>query len=275
MNRDILQVMRVMLRDYQLDEKEWDYLLPVVQSNLNQTPAVSLANKSPMELFTALNLATPLDVVVMGVNKDLCEVKWQHKDIQKNLDELRTSLHAMHKEVLNRNELWANKAAKATEDYEVCNVTEGDYVLWSRVDERYHPKLLVTWVGPYRVKSVGEFSVVLEHLLTHEEREAHTSRVKMYAEASFEVTEEILEHVSEQGIILKVKSIAGHKFVPDVSDFMLEVFWQGFEDIESSWEPLKKLMRECPAVVKMYVATKKDAEDYETLAKAMKRAKTA
>ncbi|RHX98532.1 hypothetical protein DYB28_006258, partial [Aphanomyces astaci] len=76
-------------------------------------------------------------------------------------------------------------------------------------------------------------------------------------------------------IVLKVKSIAGHKFVPDVSDFMLEVFWEGFEDIESSWEPLKKLMRECPAVVKAYVATKKDAKDHETLAKAIKRAKAA
>ncbi|KAF0704217.1 hypothetical protein AaE_015050 [Aphanomyces astaci] len=101
MNRDILQVIRVMLRDCQLDEKEWDYLLPVVQPNLNQTPAVSLANKSPMELFTALNPTTPLDVVVVGMNKDLCELKWQHKDIQKNLDDLRTSLQAMHKEVLN------------------------------------------------------------------------------------------------------------------------------------------------------------------------------
>ncbi|RHZ09406.1 hypothetical protein DYB26_006933 [Aphanomyces astaci] len=73
------------------------------------------------------------------------------------------------------------------------------------------------------------------------------------------------------GIILKVKSIAGHKFVPDVSNFMLEVFLEGFEDIESSWEPLKKLILECPVVAKAYAA-KKNAEDHETLAKAMKRA---
>ncbi|RHY86253.1 hypothetical protein DYB35_010545 [Aphanomyces astaci] len=112
--------------------------------------------------------------------------------------------------------------------------------------------------------------VLLEHLVTHEEREAHTSRVKMYAEV--EVTDEILEHVFEQGIVLKVKSIAGHKFVPDVSDFMLEVFWEDFEDIESSWEPLKKLMREWPAMVKAYVAAKKNVEDHEILTKAMKRA---
>ncbi|ETV78646.1 hypothetical protein H257_08137 [Aphanomyces astaci] len=172
MNRDILQVIRVMLRDYQLDEKEWDYLLPVVQPNLNQTPAVSLANKSPMEHFTALNPTTPLDVVVVGMNKDLCELKWQHKDIQKNLDDLRTK------------------------DFDASNVTEGDYVLCSRLDERYHPKC----------SSHGS-----------PQRKAHTPCVKMYSRASFEVAEEIREH-----------------FVPDVSEFMLEVFWEGFEDFDSS-----------------------------------------
>ncbi|RQM22183.1 hypothetical protein B5M09_011001 [Aphanomyces astaci] len=104
----------------------------------------------------------------------------------------------MHKEVLNRNEQHTCKAAKATDTFDVCNVAEGDNVLWSRVDERYYPQLLVTWIDPYCVKSVGEISVVLDHLVTHEEREAHSSHVMMYEEASFEVTEEILEHVSSK-----------------------------------------------------------------------------
>ncbi|ETV70710.1 hypothetical protein H257_13808 [Aphanomyces astaci] len=260
MNRDILQVMRVMLREYQLAEQEWDYLLSMVQANLNQTPAASLASKSPMELFTALNPATPLDVVVVGMNKELRESDWTVMDIPKNLDKLRASLQVMHKEVLDKNAMRAAKATKTTEKYEQCNVSEGDY-------------LLVTWTGPYRVKEVGEFSVVLEHLVTHELREAHASRVKLYAEDSFEVTEEILEHVSEQMIMLKVKSIAGHKFVPLEKDFMLEVLWEGFEDIESSWEPLQKLMHECPAIVKNYVEGVKTASEGNALRKAMKRVK--
>ncbi|KAF0775422.1 hypothetical protein AaE_000878 [Aphanomyces astaci] len=131
------------------------------------------------------------------------------------------------------------RVVKATEKYEQCNVSEGDYVLWSRVDERYHPKMLATWTAPYRAKEV----------------------VKLYAEDSFEVTDEILEHVSEKEIMLKVKSIGGHKFVPDVKDFMLEVLWEGFEDIESSWEPLQKLMHECPTVVKNYVEGMKTASE--------------
>ncbi|KAF0703063.1 hypothetical protein AaE_015572, partial [Aphanomyces astaci] len=96
-------------------EQEWHYLLPVVQANLNQTPAASLTSKSPMELFTALNLTTPLDVVVVGMKKELRESDWTVKDIPKNLDKLRASLKVMHKEVLEKN---ATRAAKATEKYE-------------------------------------------------------------------------------------------------------------------------------------------------------------
>ncbi|RHY93883.1 hypothetical protein DYB31_007403 [Aphanomyces astaci] len=90
------------------------------------------------------------------------------------------------------------RVAKATEKYEQCNVSEGDYVLWSRVDKRYHPKMLATWTASYRAKEVGEFSVVLEHLVTHELWEVHTSRVKLYAEDSFEVTDEILERTRDE-----------------------------------------------------------------------------
>ncbi|RHZ32317.1 hypothetical protein DYB37_013673 [Aphanomyces astaci] len=71
--------------------------------------------------------------------------------------------------------------------------------------------------------------------------------------------------------MLKVKSIAGHKFVPDVKDFMLEVLWEGSEDIESSWEPLQKLRHECPAVVKNYVEGVKKASEGDALRKAMKQ----
>ncbi|ETW04761.1 hypothetical protein H310_03909 [Aphanomyces invadans] len=143
-----------------------------------------------------------------------------------------------------------------------------EYKLAQEEWEYLLPVLLVRWIGPYRVKEVGEYSVFLEHLITHEVREAHTSPVEMYAESNFEVTEEILDQASEQGMVLKVQSIAGHKFVQDVTDFMLKVLWRGFEAIEASWEPLKKLMEECPAVVMKYVEGVNNAD----LAKAIKQA---
>ncbi|ETW06567.1 hypothetical protein H310_02784 [Aphanomyces invadans] len=83
----------------------------------------------------------------------------------------------------------------------------------------------------------------------------YTERVKMHAESSFEVTEEILD-----------------PFVPDVTDFVLKVLWRGFEAIEASREPLKKLMKEYPAVFMKYVKGVKNADDYPELEKAIKQA---
>ncbi|ETV78979.1 hypothetical protein H257_07763 [Aphanomyces astaci] len=173
------------------------------------------------------------------MNKELRESDWTVKDIPKNLDKLPASLQVVHKEILDKN---AMRGAKATEKYEQCNVSEGDFLLWSRVDERYHPKLLITRTGPLP------------------SQRSHTSSIKLYAEDSFEVTEEILEHVSQQRIMLKVKSIAGHKFVPDVKDFILEVLC------------LQKLMHECPVVVRNYVEGVNKASDGDTVHKAMERA---
>lgn len=42
----------------------------------------------------------------------------------------------------------------------------GDYVLRSRVDEKTHNKLLVTWVGPYAVTKCSPHSYTVKHLIT-------------------------------------------------------------------------------------------------------------
>jgi transposase InsO family protein len=43
-NRDILQVMRVMIKELKLNVNEWPYLVPAVPHNLNHTPMQSLGN---------------------------------------------------------------------------------------------------------------------------------------------------------------------------------------------------------------------------------------
>jgi hypothetical protein len=54
LNKDVLQVLRVLLLEYDLDFHEWPYLLPVLQGNLNHTSLQSLGGHSPVELFTGL-----------------------------------------------------------------------------------------------------------------------------------------------------------------------------------------------------------------------------
>ncbi|KAH9123096.1 hypothetical protein AeMF1_005839 [Aphanomyces euteiches] len=265
LNRDILQVMRVLLMEYKLADHQWDYLLPTVQASLNQTPVVSLAHKSPMEVFQGREPTTIMDLLLDSEKKVVeAQVDWSQDNIQKTLLKLQESMHQLHKEIVEQNHAKQDKARERTSQYPACNADRGDYVLWSRVDEAHHPKLLVT--GPYRVVEVNEFSARIEHLITKEQRDAHMSRLKMYAESSFEVTDEILEHVADQGILLKVARIESHKFDKTRDCYYMLVHWEGFEAIEASWEDVTQLLRDCPAVVHAYVETLKPGRDREQLA---------
>lgn len=127
LNRDILQVMRVFLFEYQLGTKSCEYLLPLVQSNLNQTPVRSLGNKAPVELFTGLVTTTPLDTVLLPTNKSK-KAKTMTVDMEivdEELESLRSSLAEMHQEVRDRKEmtrLYKNTAKKG----ELANFSVGD-----------------------------------------------------------------------------------------------------------------------------------------------------
>ncbi|KAH9106457.1 hypothetical protein AeMF1_017927 [Aphanomyces euteiches] len=274
LNRDILQVMRVLLLEYKLADHQWDYLLPAVQANRNQTPVASLANKSPLEVFQGREPSTVMDLVLDEDRQTVdVNVDWSKDNIKETLLKLQESMSELHKEIVEKNHARQDKARERTSQYPACNAERGNYVLWSRVDEAHHPKLLVTWVGPYRVVEVNEFSARIEHLITKEQRDAHMSRLKMYAESSFEVTEEILEHVADQGILLKVEHIAAHKFDKNRDCYYMLVHWEGFESIEASWEEVTHLVRDCPVVVQAYVDALKPGKDREQLGSRIKTIK--
>ncbi|KAF0717166.1 hypothetical protein As57867_002454, partial [Aphanomyces stellatus] len=104
------------------------------------------------------------------------------------LEGAKRHLESLHKEIRDarQKKTWRDIAKQNNRRVDL-EVQEGDYVLWSRVDERKYPKLAVTWLGPYRVTEVLDCSCMIEHLLSHEVREAHNSRLKLYAESSYMV----------------------------------------------------------------------------------------
>uniref|UniRef100_H3H8H0 Reverse transcriptase n=1 Tax=Phytophthora ramorum TaxID=164328 RepID=H3H8H0_PHYRM len=149
------------------------------------------------------------------------------------------------------------------------NFDVGDYVLWSRVDERLaHNKLLTQWVGPFAVSEARPHYFMIRHLLTGSTYEVHGSRLRFYADSSLDVTEEILEFVSNQGMLLGVDGFSDHRYNADASRWELLVKWTGLKDIETSWEPLKSLKVEVPIKVRDYATTVED----EAFAEAVEQA---
>ena len=93
----------------------------------------------------------------------------------------------------------------------------------------------------------------------------HASRLKFYADHSFEVTEEVREHVAAQGIILEVRALVAHRYNHESQEFEFLVSWKGLESIEDSWEPLVRLWHDVKVLVSSYV----DSSGDDALAEAL------
>ncbi|KAF1313127.1 hypothetical protein FI667_g17682, partial [Globisporangium splendens] len=262
LNHDLLQAKRMLLLELKLDTKNWEFLLPVVQHNLNNSPVASLANKAPIKLFTGLEVSTPLESLLTPDGTASASSLKTHDlaNIEDSLAKLRHGLQEMHAEVCDKKER-KRLYQMAMKQGQVCNFAQGDFVLWSRVDARLDGnKLMVRWLGPFRVAAVLQHSFLIHHLLTGDEFDVHGSRLKFYSDPSLNVDEELLEHVSLQGLTLGVSAIVDHRRNANSRKWELLVSWQGLQSIEDSWEPFTSIFRDVPAKAREYAETK-DAQD--------------
>uniref|UniRef100_H3GNY2 Chromo domain-containing protein n=1 Tax=Phytophthora ramorum TaxID=164328 RepID=H3GNY2_PHYRM len=130
------------------------------------------------------------------------------------------------------------------------NFDVGDFVLWSRIDQRLpNNKLLGQWVGPFKVTEALPHSFKIEHLVTGRVYEVHASRLKFYADSTLNTTAELLELASSQGMVVGVSGLLEHRFNEEFARWELLVAWVGLQAIENSWEPLDTLLQDVPAKV--------------------------
>ncbi|KAE9048084.1 hypothetical protein PR002_g671 [Phytophthora rubi] len=219
-NRDILHVLRLMLMELNLDTRKWPYLLPLIQANLNHSAVASLEGHAPIELFTGLPAPSLLDTVVVPVGR-----------VTRTLS-VDINLAEVHAKVIARKE--------QRRAYELAKA-KGQNMRGS--------KLLVRWVGPFRVTKALFHSFIAAHLLTGDEFEVHGSRLKHYGDSNLGATTEIREHVVSQGIVFGVRVIVDHRFEPTAQEWQLLVAWRGLEDMENSWEPFASICGDVPALV--------------------------
>ncbi|OWZ19326.1 hypothetical protein PHMEG_0006439 [Phytophthora megakarya] len=148
------------------------------------------------------------------------------------------SIEGMHRAVTDKRGKITLLNQRKSRNAQEVNFFVGDCVLRSRVD-------VMDWP-------------LLRHFVTGSEQDVHISRLKFYADSDLEVTDELLEHVAAQGIILKVAKLVEHRWNAESQCCELLVSWCGLESIENSWEPLRTLTQDVPVLVRNYVETTKD-----------------
>ncbi|KAE8998723.1 hypothetical protein PF011_g14932 [Phytophthora fragariae] len=165
----------------------------------------------------------------------------------------------MHKSVKAERERQAQRYQARPHYEQRVNFSVGDYVLRSRVDEKLHAnKLRVIWVGPYRVVGSADYYFTAEHLINGRTMDVHPSRLKMYADDSLNVTEELINHIASQGTLLAVEAIVEHRMKFDMHAYEVKVKWLGRETVEDSWEPLKTMSEDVPQLLLQYATTTSD-----------------
>ncbi|POM66228.1 Hypothetical protein PHPALM_17952 [Phytophthora palmivora] len=211
-----------LLMEFQLDSREWVHLLPLVQANLNHNPAASLHNRAPAELFTLL----PPSECYRGVKGPEGLVGAKDK---------------------------RRRRSKAKSEGAPCTFSERDFVLWSRMDSRLSSnKLLVRRVGPFEVARALTHSFMICHLVRNKTYNVHGSWLKFYADSSFEVNDNLIARVGNQGMVLEIEQIKQHHF----ASFF--VSWVGLQDEEDSWKPLSAMATEVSVKVSEYLSSSND-----------------
>lgn len=248
-NRDILQLLKVMSMEFKRDICEWPSLIPLVQHSMNHSVVASLGNHAPVEVMTALKPDNPLKVLLDPV-ENVFEVDMNHVPVAEAVAAARESLQKiqqaveesqLRQQMLNMENQTINHAV---------NFEVGDYVLRSRVDEKLVNKLLVTWVGPYRVVEANEYNAfTVEHLVTKDRKCVHASRLKFYWDSSLNMSQEMVEHVSRQGELMGIAGLLDHRWNTAFKEWEILCHWTGLEPIEDSWERLSRLFSEIPIML--------------------------
>lgn len=263
--QEVLRATRALLSEFRLDEKQWTFVLPLIQSILNHTPRKSLANETPIRAFTGLPPKTPLTSIMApdGVKVRSLDFIKAQKII--NVNSLIHSLEAMHRKVheaRTKKRCESVKAHNAKTNVQEVNFEIGEYVLVSKLRSNSKKKLGVQWQGPYQVVgTVNSFVSIVRNLITHKDLEVHNSRLKFYSDADFMVTEQLLKTVENNAphyeTITKMLKL---RFNDSKNRYEVQCKWRGFAHEEPGWEPLQILFEDVPDMLNQFLTSYHDQE---------------
>jgi hypothetical protein len=256
--RELLRCLKVLRLEFKLPFTAWPSLLPMVQSGLNNTILPRLGNRSSTEVFLGLPTSYPLTTVVrQGAEKSLVlhmsELGARHL---MQIVQLQTAVENMHEQVhalatKDRNARVALHNART--GVRPANFAVGDYVLRGVLTRERGRKTDVCWKGPYvLLQAQSEYLFEVCHLLNGDKQVVHGTGLKFFRNASWTVTEEAKEHLA----YLEDEWCVVDHFVDlrkRTGTCELKVYWKGFEERDSTWEPFADMKEDVPDMLRDFL----------------------
>lgn len=255
--RELLRATRAILSEFQYPSKSWPTVLPIVQSALNNSPSRRLNGKCPLTAFTGLPQSTPMLTIKNEASipavKTLDLIR---ADQLLNIDRIQTSLDNMHKSVQESSER-ARQAAISAHNMKTgvkpVNFDTGDYVLKGLLKKDRGPKPSLQWVGPFQVLECQDNNIFhVQHLLTGKIEHVHGRRLKFFQNSSFNITEEITEHLEYQaGELLAVDQFCDLRNNAGKVEVLVQ--WKGFDETDQDWVDIDSLRQDVPEMLQEFL----------------------
>lgn len=254
-NRTIIALFRPLLAETQMSYDNWLPLVPLVQATINQLPSdTRLGGLTPTQVHMSYETPRPLDTVSGRFVREGGQVVMLSAETvrQRYLEAgeaLRASWLAVRSERERRhlaNERQRNSTAQSV-DFAI-----GDFVLAYAAVPRN--KLRVKWLGPYHVTdTLNERVFEVKDISSKKRYVMHAQRLKLYCDASLNCTEDLRNQAAydDQNYVTSFLNFRE----TDEGGLQLLTCWMGFERNRSTWEDVRAMHHDVPAMVMAYLRT--------------------
>jgi hypothetical protein len=265
--KELRGVLSAVLFEAKLPDSDWPFVLPVVNSIINQSPSTAIAGYSPIEVFTGLPPTPPLTVIYGHPASVLIPLDGVALPVQQHVELLRSVLHDRHLRVIAQQPRRHGRQAGE----KPVNFGEGSYVLIARTTrvDKTRPK----WEDPARVVAVSDHSDLVfsvQNLATGAVRSVHARHLKLYADKDLLVTQQLLDYAAYNGTGSVIETVLGHRH-SDVDGFELLIKWELESVDRATWEPLNVIYAQAPLVFRRYVRLVQDRVQRDLWTAAAKR----
>ena len=253
MMREVLRTTKAILNERRRPLSEWIVVLPAVQSALNAAWRQRL-NASPFQVMMGRRPPTSLDVLVDEGDAGVQLSPLDGQVLRDHIQRVTEAQECMHARVIQRLTHQRQQRRERASRGELPHFTVGDYVLVARVRKQgKHPKLMSTWTGPWRIENDDREHVYnVSNIVTGETREAHVTRMRLYADNSLNVTapfKEVFQHIHQQGEY-HIRAITGVRQARMGDEYVVQVQWEGLEDEEGTWEFVSQILEDAPTILR-------------------------
>jgi hypothetical protein len=267
-NREIVKLWRVLMAEVSLPADQWATLRPLVQAILNRTAGADFDGLSPAELHLSRRIEVPLDTVTFNAlteeQQRALEDLPRSATVRAAYDEAAAAVQACwlraatvreRRRLQNGQERERaagrlDRVREARAQNKVPQFRIGEFVLVAAPVTR--AKFRVKWMGPFRiVDTLNEYVYVVEDVVTSRRKSVHVQRLRMFAEADFQLTEDIRNQAAYDDQT-HLENIVDWRET-DEALLELRVRWLGFTPAEDTWEPIDRLHEDQPELVERFL----------------------